>query len=95
MIISKMPHVILKRFYGQTNINLIFLFPWLDWGIDISDFEKIDFLVDQSIFSISKSYTAVKRYSSQHVKENFFGGDGIKFQYRFHKNREKDRKFTY
>ena len=22
----------------------MFLFPWLDWGIDISDFEKIDFL---------------------------------------------------
>ena len=23
----------------------MFIFPWLDWGIDISDFEKIDFLV--------------------------------------------------
>ena len=22
----------------------MFLFPWLDWGIDISDFEKIDLL---------------------------------------------------
>ena len=22
----------------------MFLFPWLDWGIDISDFEKINFL---------------------------------------------------
>ena len=28
----------------MVNIGLIFLFPWLDWGIDISDFEKIDFL---------------------------------------------------
>ena len=25
------------------NIGLMFLFPWLDWGNDISDFEKIDF----------------------------------------------------
>ena len=24
--------------------NMMFLFPWLDWGIDISDFEKIDCL---------------------------------------------------
>merc|ERR1711951_124852 len=29
---------------GRTNISLMFLFPWLDCGIDISDFEKIDFL---------------------------------------------------
>ena len=43
MIILKRPQVILKRFYGQTNISLVFLFPWLDWGIDILDFEKIDF----------------------------------------------------
>ena len=26
------------------NISLMFLFPWFDWGDDISDFEKIDFL---------------------------------------------------
>ena len=25
----------------------MFLFPWLDWGIDISDFEKIDFLAHE------------------------------------------------
>ena len=28
----------------------MFLFPWLDWGIDISDFEKIDFLGQWAIF---------------------------------------------
>merc|ERR1711954_192598 len=42
-IISETPHVVLKRFWGRTNISLMFLFAWLDWGIDISDFEKIDF----------------------------------------------------
>ena len=35
--------MVLKRFLGRTNISLMFLFPWLDWGDDISDFEKIDF----------------------------------------------------
>ena len=43
-IISETLQVVLKRFQGRTNISLMFLFPWLDWGIDISDFEKIDFL---------------------------------------------------
>ena len=28
----------------------MFLFPWLDWGIDISNFEKIDFLSHWAIF---------------------------------------------
>ena len=28
----------------------MFLFPWLDWGNDISDFEKIDFLGSWAIF---------------------------------------------
>ena len=30
----------------------MFLFPWLDWGNDISDFEKIDFLAGQAILSV-------------------------------------------
>ena len=30
----------------------MFLFPWLDWGIDISDFEKIDFLGSWAIFGL-------------------------------------------
>ena len=32
----------------------MFLFPWLDWGIDISDFEKIDFLVHGAILGCSQ-----------------------------------------
>ena len=32
----------------------MFLFPWLDWGIDISDFEKIDFLGHGPIFGCSQ-----------------------------------------
>ena len=44
--------MVLKRFYGRTNISLVFLFPRLDWGIDISDFEKIDFLVHVAIFGL-------------------------------------------
>ena len=42
--ISETPQVVLKCFWGRTNICFMFLFPWLDSGIDISDFEKIDFL---------------------------------------------------
>ena len=44
--------MVLKRFYGRTNISLVFLFPRLDWGIDISDFEKIDFLGHVAIFGL-------------------------------------------
>ena len=31
----------------------MFLFPWLDWGIDISDFEKIDFLGHERFWAFS------------------------------------------
>ena len=50
-IISETPQVVLKRFQGRTNISLMFPFPWLDRGIDISYFEKIDFLARQTIFA--------------------------------------------
>ena len=30
----------------------MFLFPWLDWGNNISDFENIDFLAGQAIWSV-------------------------------------------
>ena len=46
--------MVLKRFYGRTNITLEFLFLWLDWGIDISDFEKIDFLGRGAILGCSQ-----------------------------------------
>ena len=32
-------------------MSLMCLFPWLDYGIDIVDFEKFDFLVGQPIFT--------------------------------------------
>ena len=38
----------------MANISLMFLFPWLDWGIDISDFEKIDFLGHGAILGCSQ-----------------------------------------
>ena len=50
-IISETPQVVLKRFQGRTNISLMFPFPWLDRGIVISYFEKIDFLARQTIFA--------------------------------------------
>ena len=32
-------------------MSLMCLFPWLDYGIDIVDFENFDFLVGQPIFT--------------------------------------------
>ena len=52
VIISGSLQVVLKRFYGRTNNSLVLLFPWLGWGIDISDFEKIDFLGHGAIFGL-------------------------------------------
>ena len=54
VLISKTPQMDLKRFYGRTNISLMFLSPWLDYGIDISDFEKIDFLGHRVILGRSQ-----------------------------------------
>ena len=51
--ISETPQVILKRFGGRTNISLMFLFPWLDQSIDISNFEKIDFLAHKPFLAFS------------------------------------------
>ena len=50
--IPETPQVVLKLFYSRTNINLMILFPYCDWGIDISNFEKIDFLANQSILGV-------------------------------------------
>merc|ERR1712117_217875 len=44
--------VVLKRFYGRTNISLTFLFPRLDCGIIISHFVKIAFFDSEAIFGI-------------------------------------------
>ena len=43
-IISEALQVVLICFLVPTNMSLRFLFLWLSWGIDISDFKKIDFL---------------------------------------------------
>ena len=40
----------------------MFLFPWMDWGNDISDFEKIDFLAGQAILSVFSPSTDVIFY---------------------------------
>ena len=53
VVIVEAPQVVLKCFWGGTNISLMFLFPWLDWGIDISDFEKIDFLDHERFLAFS------------------------------------------
>ena len=34
----------LSGHFVATYSSLMFPFPWLDWGNNISDFEKIDFL---------------------------------------------------
>ena len=52
-IVSETLQVVLKRFWGRTNIDLMFLFPWLDWCMDILDFEKIDFLSHEPFLAIS------------------------------------------
>ena len=45
--------MVLKLFKGRTNISLMSPFTWLDWGIDISDFEKIDFLGHERFWAFS------------------------------------------
>ena len=37
-------------------ISLMFLFPWLDWGIDISDFEKIDVLAHGRFLGVTSPW---------------------------------------
>ena len=44
--------MVVKPFWGRTNISLTFLFPRLDCGIIISDFEKIAFFDSGAIFGI-------------------------------------------
>ena len=73
-IISETPQVVLKRFWGRTNIVLMFLFPWLDWGIDISNFEKIDFLGHGAILGCSPAPGQADFLQQRHLRrwaENF------------------------
>ena len=52
MIFSETAVVVVKPFEGRINISLTFLFPRLDCGIIISDFEKIAFFDYGAIFGI-------------------------------------------
>ena len=40
-------------------MSLMCLFLWLDYGIDIVDFENVDFLVGQPIFTSVRAGSAV------------------------------------
>ena len=44
--------MVVKPFYGRTNISLTFLFPRLDYGITISHFEKIAFFDSGAILAV-------------------------------------------
>ena len=46
---SKSTREVTKPFWGRTNIGLMFLFPWFDYGIDILKFEKSHFLAARVI----------------------------------------------
>merc|ERR1712237_180959 len=54
-IFSKTAVVVVKHFQGLTNISLTFLFPRLDCGINITDFEKIAFFDSGAVLSVFSS----------------------------------------
>ena len=66
-------------------MSLMCLFPWLDYGIDIVDFENFDFLVGQPIFtSVGSGLTGQNGVScnnevSIHDHKIFKNGRKIKF----------------
>ena len=75
--------VVAKYFYGRTNISLTFLFPWLDCGINITDFEKIAFFASMAIFGVfnppQRPFSGVRtllkiplHFEKKKKKENFF-----------------------
>ena len=51
-IFSETTVVVVKPFQGRTNISSTFLFPRLDCGINISDFEKIAFFDSRAILGV-------------------------------------------
>ena len=53
-------------------MSLMCLFPWLDYGIDIVDFENFDFLVGQPIFTSLKAdqVSMIIKYSK--IAETYF-----------------------
>ena len=69
-IISEALQVVLICFLVPTNMSLRFLFLWLSWGIDISDFKKIDFFHSWAIFRIFGNFTPWKRHFLQYSGSN-------------------------
>ena len=65
-------------------MNLMCLFPWLDYGIDTVNFENFDFLVGQPIFTpVGSGLTGQNGVScnnevSIHDHKNFKNGPKIK-----------------
>ena len=66
-------------------MSLMCLFPWLDYGIDIVDFENFDFLVGQLIFTSLRADPAgqnglsCNNEVSIHDNKFFKNGRNIKF----------------
>ena len=66
-------------------MSLMCLFPWLDYGIDIVDFENFDFLIGQPIFTSVRAGPAGKNGHfrnnevSIHDHKIFKNGRNIKF----------------
>merc|ERR1712237_54725 len=82
-IFSKTAVVVVKPFWGRTNISLTFLFPRLDCGINITDFEKIAFFDSGAILSVfspsQRQFFAVRTFfkiplffEKKRKNENFF-----------------------
>ncbi len=80
-IFSKTAVVVVKHFQGRTNISLTFLFPRLDCGIIISDFEKITFFDSGGILGVfsppKRPFFAVRTFLKipllfEEKKEKFF-----------------------
>ena len=46
--------VIVKPFQPRTNLSKMFLFPWLDYGESITDFEKSTFFHHEVISGLPK-----------------------------------------
>ena len=62
-----------KTFLGPANISFMFLSSWSDWGIDISDFEKINFMNHERLLGVSAAGQAdfLQQRHLRHGTENF------------------------
>ena len=81
--------MVLKRCKGRTNISLMFLFPWLDWGIDTSDFEKIDFLGHERFLAFSAPWSRAF-LTLERIFRGPLGGPRVKIFQNFFRNFSKN-----